>query len=280
MSLHQIKADLCSIWGSDRASAQAAWASSFEKEFAEAKTDADVRRVVTGVVKLHHDTPKERVWMEFFMTAPIFIERQYDKYRMTVQFQDFEVTYYLAPFARDGITQNELSGRYRTIPDRPYGMPKDVADILGAAAEYAIEGMGAVPTQDQGELEVQAWQARLEEQHQWYQARLTMLRDAQAAGRISNAEYKRAREVLRGVLGTAFLTDMRVVLNMNAFEHIVCQRLAQESQLEARVMAYHMIKAVQASGNVPVLIEEMIQANGWEPLMNDVKYHLSGECPT
>lgn len=263
MSLRQVHVELCDIWGGDRASAQAAWASSYSKEVAEAKSDTDVARVVTGMVKLHHDTPKERTWLELFFTFPIFVERQFDKYRMTVQFQQFVVEYYLGKMGRDAITQNELSGRYRTIPDRPYGLPADVELIL-----RKTDRDGLLPFE---------YEQLLEKQHRWYGTALESMRDAEKAGRITNAEYRRAREVIRGVLGTSFLTDMRIVLNMNAFEHIVNQRLAPEAQLESRVAALGMIKVVEASGKLPWLITQMIEANGWRTMMTDVEQTLQGE---
>lgn len=262
MSLNQIKVELCSSWGSDRNAAEAAWASSMEKAKLAAKTDADIARVVTGLVHLHHDTPKERLWMEFFITCPIFVERQFDKYRMTVQYQDIQVEFLQAPFGRDGITQNELSGRYRTIPDRPYGLPKDV-DLIVKKAEDEIYSF--------------EYSDILDKQHRWYQDRLFSLKEAEKSGKITNAEYKRAREVLRGCLGTAYLTDMRIVMNMNAFEHIVNQRLAKDAQMESRVVAYGMVKQAIKSGQFSTMLTEMIKANNWESLMDEVESALKND---
>lgn len=279
MSLKQIEVQLCSHWGTDRNAAEAAWASSMNKEKAEARTPADVARVVTGLVHMGHDTPKERVWMEWFITCPIYVERQFDKYRLTVQYQDFQVDYLMAPFGRDGITQNELSGRYRTIPDRPYGLPDDVASILGRVAfaedrKHNTEWWFS-DVEDATYVETTRFNDRVRHQHSRYQAKLVQLRDAEKTGVITNAEYKRAREVLRGELGTAYLTDMRVVMNLNAFEHIVNQRLARDTQLESRVVAYHMVCALQAAAVAPTLIEAMVTANGWGPLLLEVASHLA-----
>lgn len=262
MSLKQIKVELCSIWGGDRASAEAAWASSYDKEIAEAKTAEDVARIASGMVVQHHDTPKERTWLELFFTFPIFVERQYDKYRMTVQTQQFVLEYYLGKMGRDAITQNELSGRYRTIPDRPYKLPKDVYDLMSKVGLHTF---------------AYDFNSMLRKQHEWYADVLKRLRANQETGWITNAEYKRAREVLRGVLGTAFLTDMRVVMNMNAFEHIVNQRLDPAAQLESRVAALGMVNVVKASGKLPTLINTMIQVNGWEPMMKEAQEALDND---
>lgn len=251
----QIKVELCSVWGGDRDAALGAWASTYDKTKAEGKTDDDVRRLVTDLVHLHHDTPKERVWLDFFITCPIFVERQFDKYRMTLQYQDFVVEYLEAPMGRDHITQNELSGRYRTIPDRPYSLPADVDTILRRADRDCLLSF------EYGQL--------LEKQHRWYQEALRTLRQAEIEKKITNTEYKRSREVLRGVLGTSFLTDMRVVMNMNAFEHIINQRLARAAQMESRVVACRMIKTLESGNAIPVMLDEMVKANGWQPLVDE-----------
>lgn len=280
----QIKAEVCSAWGGDKDAANAAWASSMDKAKLEAKTPGDVMRVVTGVVHNHHDTPKERLWVEFFITCPIFVERQFDKYRMTVQYQGFTVEWYEAPMGRDNITQNELSGRYRTIPDRPFTLPADVARIHSKAAKALSDSNTLVESGEGNKCYVghlgtehaqkiaEAFKARLEAQHEWYQFQLTWLKQAEQAGHITNKEYKRVREVFRGILGTAFLTDMRVVMNMNAFEHIVNQRLAKDAQDESRVLAYWMVKNAQAAKvGGETMIAEMIVANGWQPLLDEVE---------
>lgn len=271
----QIKAEVCSSWGGDRDAANAAWASSMDPVKLAEKTPADVMRVVTGVVHNHHDTPKERLWVEFFITCPIFVERQFDKYRMTVQYQGFTIEWLEAPFGRDGITQNELSGRYRTIPDRPFTLPADVARI-GAKVVVGMHDPSdyklSKTEKEYAQSIAEAYNEMLEEQHKLYQQALDQLKDAQKAGVITNAEYKRAREVYRGFLGTAYLTDMRMIMNMNAFEHIINQRLAKDTQMESRVTAYHMVKSAQAAKvGGETLIAEMIKANGWQPLLDEVE---------
>lgn len=260
LSDDQIKVELCSSWGSDRTAAEAAWASSASKEKLESRTEDDVRRVVSSLVHLHHQTPKERQWMEFFITLPIFCERQFDKYRMTVQYQDIRVDFLLAPFGRDGITQNELSGRYRTIPDRPLELPDDVSSILAAAVTHWS------PTREiytPGEMK-EDFESILKAQHTQYQEYLTALKAAVDGQAISKGDYKRAREVLRGILGTAFLTDMRIVMNMNAFEHIVTQRLARDSQRESRIVAAKMVTEMRKHEVCPHMLEEMAVANDWD----------------
>lgn len=270
MGLEQIKVELISSWqgdrGGDGAIAHAAWASTFDVEKLSTKTDDDIRRVVTNVVNLHHDTPKERVWLEFFITCPIFVERQFDKYRMTLQYQDFQIEFLEAPMGRDHVTQNELSGRYRTIPDRPYGLPEDVSNIMKKAREFDTRGYYS-----------EEWNYFLEMQHKVYQHELNILKESEKQGKISNNEYKRAREVLRGFLGTSYLTDMRIVMNLNAFEHIINQRLASDAQMESRVVAYYMLNEVLGAEVAPFAVSNMFATNNWNKLTADLSRMLYPE---
>lgn len=259
----QLKVELLSHWGGDKETAHAAWASSTDLTKLVNKTDEDIRRIAAGVVANHHDTPKERTWMEFFITLPINCERQFDKYRMTVQYQDFQVEFLQRPMGGNNITQNELSGRYRTIPARPYELPNDICNIVARA------GRGSVENSKQG------WLEALQAQHELYQESLDDAKKAEKEGKITNAEYKRVREVLRGLLGTAFLTDMRITMNLNAFEHIINQRLASDAQLESRIIAYLMLKEAGDKKVAPQVIEKMVQVNGWGALIDSLYNYLS-----
>jgi thymidylate synthase ThyX len=261
----QLYVELHSWWGEDRNVAESAWVSSMDRSKAEAKSEQDVRRVVTDITAKHHDTPKERLWMDFFITCPIFIERQFDKYRMTLQYQDFHIEYYETAFGRLGITQNELSGRYRTIPDRPYQMPTDVSRIMARAWNGNLNEASYDSFHFQDE-----WNEQLQAQHNWYQMQLNELRKAERDGFISNVEYKRAREVLRGVLGTGYLTDMRIIMNGNALEHIVNQRLPRDAQMESRVIAGRLLREVVRKNVAPTFVSKLIEVNGWGPLLVEV----------
>lgn len=259
----QIKVQLLNSWqgprGGDGTVAHAAWASTFDAEKLSSKSDEDIRRVVTNVVDHHHDTPKERLWLEFFITCPIFIERQYDKYRMTVQHQDFQVEFLQRPMGGDHITQNELSGRYRTIPERTYTTPADVGAILKKVAAAGYTGVSANLVDE-----------KLQEEWNFYKDVLNKMRDAEKHGHISNAEYKRAREVIRGVLGTSFLTDMRITMNLNAFEHIVNQRIDPSAQPEGNIVAHGMVSEALNKGVAPIAIEKLIAANNWQTQLDRV----------
>lgn len=271
-SLRDIKVELISSWqgnqGGDHSIAHAAWASSYSIDSISAKTNDDVRRITSNVVSLHHDTPKERVWMEFFITCPIWVERQFDKYRMTVQHQNFLVEFDTRPMGGDHITQNELSGRYRTIPDRFLGMPNDVDVICEKAIGGDKYGEWINWSRDYNEL--------LSAQYEEYSSRLSMLKAAEKGGKITNAEYKRAREVLRGLLGTAFMTDMRICMNLNAFEHIINQRIPNSAQTESRVVAYLMMMEAINCKVAENTINKMVEVNCWNEHSSDILNLING----
>jgi thymidylate synthase ThyX len=267
MSFDQLKVELCDIWGSDKNVAHSAWASTYDAEKLAAKTDAEIRRVVSDVVTHDHGTPKERMWMEWFITCPIFIERQFDKYRMSVQFQDLIVDFYMAPMGREMITQNELSGRYRTFPDRPYVLPLDVADIVARSVNDSLgldEGLSGFSVRDD-------FEELMKQQREFYENTLQALRHARDKSKsITGAEFKRAREVIRGVLGTSYLTDMRILCNLSSFEWIITQRIAPESQLESRVVAAKMLLLALAQPSMQTSIQKMVEVNGWQEQLDEL----------
>lgn len=279
MGLDQLNAELLSSWqgpaGGDGTVAHAAWASSNDLEKLATKSDEDIRRVVTNVVDLNHETPKERLWMEFYVTCPIFSERHFDKYRMTVQYQDFEVTFYERPMGGDGMTQNELSARYRTIPERPCSMPRDVACIIADARRWGDGGGRAQPGD---KLVSDQWMSQLEAQYNYYNTELKMLKYAEKQGDITNADYKRAREFIRGALGTAYLTNFRICMNLGAFKHIIDQRLEPVAQVEDRVIAFKMLKEVVRYNVAPVAISELLRTTKWALWMDEVSQILVGEA--
>jgi thymidylate synthase ThyX len=250
-----LKVELCSYWGGDRDIANAAWASTKDVEKAMSRPDEDVTRVVSQLIAQDHGTPKERVFVEFYMEMPIFCERQFDKYRCSLQIQDMQVEFLKgSQDMRVDITQNELSGRYRTFPERAYPIPEDVEAIINAT-DCGVEPLNAM----------------LKAEYEIYEDYVQKLKKAEADGKINNAEYKRAREVVRGVLGTSYITSMRLVVNLHSFEHIINQRLDPHAQLESRILAYKMLRAVEDAGVAPVAISNMKVENGWNAWCEEIR---------
>jgi thymidylate synthase ThyX len=171
----------------------------------------------------------------------------------------------------DSITQNELSGRYRTIPERFMGMPRDVSGIIDRAySEGDILSMGSSSFE-------QEWDNKLREQYDYYKRKLTILKEAEVNKKISNAEYKRAREFIRGILGTGYLTDARICMNLNAFEHILNQRLPDDAQRESQIVAYGMLKEAQKHNVAPITITQMVETNSWTPAVTNIERYLNDQ---
>lgn len=243
--------------------AHAAWASTYDHEKHNLRGPGAVTRVVRQIVEQAHDTPKEGTWLKYFIRCPIYVERQLDKYRMTVQAQGFRVEWMERPFGGNGITQNELSGRYRTMPERFLPLPHDVRRIMEEVDHYR-----------RGEAEA-AYNEVMNAAYARYEAILAdMPQEWRTPAHPRNADYKRVREVLRGLLGTAYLTDMRITLNLNAFEHLMNQRLDPATQMETRAVAYLMLREAQEAKAAPVAIEQMVLTNGWVEHFPEIQKYL------
>ena len=120
----------------------------------------------------------------------------------------------------------------------------------------------------------------MKQQYSAYQDELTYLKEALTAGDITQEEYKRAREFLRGMLGTAYITNMQWVMNLNAFEHIMNQRLDRHAQPETRLVARKMLQEVLLAEVAPKTIMKMIEVNGWkyEDLLCPMCGNMEGGC--
>ena len=238
MGLDQIKVELQEWMGSDRAIAEAAWTSSYSLKTKDKKSDEDVERIVTMMAQSGHGTPFEAVVMRFWLRIPIFTDRQHMTHRVA--------------------THNGLSGRYRTMPSDWYVPPSDVRHIINKAG---IQGLSPLTAYD--EAMTTAYRA--------YNTTLEALREAEIAGLIDNKEYKRAREVFRGMLPVGGMTERISVFNLRSFANYIRHRLSPHAQREIRYAAFHMLKAVKEANIAPVAIREL-EKNKWviEPDMPDV----------
>ncbi len=256
--MSEIKVKLLSHWGpGDQRTCESAWTSTYDRDKFETKTEEQIDKVIDIVVGHGHGTPLESTWMEFYLEIPIYIERQIDKYRTTQQYQDIQIEYQFAPMNRDGITQNELSARYRTLPNRFIEMPDDVEEILETKKEPRLNN-------SIDRVEPAVWYHNLmESQYNTYINKINELKDWVKEGSITQADYKRAREFLRGILGTAFITHMKLVLNLRAFENILRERLAPDAQPEIQQVAKLMLLEVIKNRVAPKVIDKMCHTNSW-----------------
>lgn len=232
----KIEVELQEHMGSDASIANAAWTSTYDHARREEKYDDPVKveDIVRRCVRDGHSVPLESVVLRFWMRVPVFVDRQQMTHRMA--------------------SHNGLSGRYRTLPSDFLAMPFDVLQIMQRAEDVVYCATFEQPEKQYMEL--------LEAQHQQYTNWLDGLRKARAAEVISIDEYKRAREVLRGVLGTAFMTERTTIMNLVSFANYQRLRNSCHAQPEIRRVAKLMLHAVIANGVAPAAIDELMKA-GW-----------------
>lgn len=227
MEKSKILVELQESMGSDRKIAESAWTSSYNKYTRLQKTDTDVANIVERLIKEGHGTPIESVVFRFWIRMPIFADRQHMTHRLA--------------------SHNGLSGRYRTMPDDFYKMTKDVKGIMERAE-------GQTFSDDYDVLCSQATG--------WYKNRIKGLKDAEITGVITNAEFKRAREILRGVLPMCGMVERTTIMNLRSFANYQYQRNSEHAQPEIREVAQLMLQEVIDAQTCPIAIKHLIE-NGW-----------------
>lgn len=217
--------------GSDASIANAAWTSTYDKDRREEKYDdaEKVASIVPRLIKDNHGTPIESVILRFWIRMPIFTDRQHMTHRIA--------------------SHNGLSGRYRTMPDDWFGLPADVNDIINKATV----GGGI--------------QSRYEESCRFanenYKYSIEALKRSEKDGWITNAEFKRCREVLRGQLPQAGMIERTTIMNLRSFANYIRQRLSDHAQPEIREVARQMLEQVEAANICPVAIQALKEI-GWK----------------
>ena len=253
----QIEVKLLDVWGTDETIANSAWVSTAKQD--KDRTEEDVSRVVSQMIPsndtVDHGTPLESVWLRYWIRCPIYVERQFDKYRMTQQYQNYTVEYDYGPIGRDNITQNELSLRYRTMPNSYIPIPNDVQDITNK--------VGCHVTEDNIPRLQYLYNTGMEAVKEMYDEIVQKLFAAKEYKLITYDELKRAREFYRGLLGTGFYTDMQIVLNANALKNILTQRLSKHAQPEARIVAELMLKEAMSENKINRMLEKAYTKYNW-----------------
>lgn len=225
--MSQIEVELQEWMGSDRAIAEVAWTSSYSRQKKEKKTDEQANALVERLIRDGHSTPVECVVMRFWIRAPIFTDRQHMTHRMA--------------------SHNGLSGRYRTMPDDFLLIPADVAGVLhGLELTNIIDEYVGLCTAA----------------NQHYGAWLDQLDEAQKLGTISNSQYKRAREILRGVLPVSGMTERVSTFNLRSFANYQKLRNSDHAQPEIREVAQKMLNCVEQAGIAPVALKTLKEI-GW-----------------
>lgn len=229
--MSQIQVELQDVFGDDRRIAESAWTSSYTNGKKEFKTDEDVERVVRmlGGSKPAHGVPFESVVLYFWFRLPITTDRQYVTHRIQ--------------------SMNGMSGRYRTMPQDYYAIPEDAASIMKRLDNF---------------YEVNNEYHRLcAAANEWYRTQVGVHRSLEENGRITNAEFKRVREILRGVLPQCNMTERTATINLRSFSNFMKQRNDGHAAPEMQLLSQKMLEEVERSGKIPIALD-VLKKNGWQ----------------
>lgn len=230
----RILVELQETMGSDESIANAAWVSTFDKAKREDKYDdpEKVKALVPRLIRDGHSTPIESVILRFWIRMPIFTDRQHMTHRIA--------------------SHNGLSGRYRTLPEDFFSIPDDCVEILNKASEN--HNWGVNMREDFDTLCKRA--------NSWYRNAVDLLRQHEKSGRITNTEYKRVREILRGVLPTAGMVERTTIFNLRSFANYQRLRNSDHAQPEIREVARLMLEEVKKQNVAPIAVATL-EETGW-----------------
>lgn len=224
----QILVELQETMGSDLSIANAAWTSTYDKSKREEKyLDTDkIEYLVKRLILDKHGTPVESVVFRFWIRMPIFVDRQHMTHRVA--------------------SHNGLSGRYRTMPEDFYEIPNDVNEILNKCGSQYI-------AKDYSDICLNA--------NSSYRNAINELKKCEKNGIITNEEFKRAREILRGQLPVAGMTERTTIMNLRSFANYQKQRNSTYAQPEIKMVAQLMLEEVEKSNVCPVAIKTLKEIN-------------------
>lgn len=227
--MSEIKVELQAFHGTDRDIGEAAWTSSLTKVGKSKRSDEDVARVVKMLADEGHAVPFEHNYIRFWMKLPIAIDRQVVKHRI-------------------GTSHSGMSGRYRTMLPEFLSMSEDVKLILEKA--HLRSG-------------INDYRYYCQQAHDEYEDICVNLKDSKLAEDITNDEYKRAREFLRGMLPQHSMTETVMSFNLRSLVHFVKLRDKPNAQPEIQYIAKEMIRLLKEAGFCPVAMSH-IEQNGWK----------------
>lgn len=229
-NMSQILVELQETMGSDESIANAAWTSTYDKTKREDKYDdkEKVAKLVRQLILDGHGTPIESVILRFWIRMPLFSDRQHMTHRLG--------------------SHNGLSGRYRTMPEDFFSLPDDVNDIINKATVGG--GLQA------------SYNESCKQANEGYKKIVASMKEAEKSGFISNAEFKRVRETVRGMLPTAGMVERTSIFNLRSFANYQRQRNSDHAQPEIRQVAKLMLEQVEAAGIAPAAIATLKEI-GW-----------------
>lgn len=225
--MSQTKVELLSIYGTEEDVAFSAWTSSFEHQKKSKKTPEDIKKVINFLADNQHSTPFESIIFKFWIKLPIQTDRQFQTHRIQ--------------------SSNGMSGRYRTMPNEWLEVPEDIIKIT----EKFIS-----------EIDYSNYSIICEKANNFYQDYLSSLKSAEKEGKISNNEYKRAREFFRGVLPQNNMTERVSIMNLRSWANFYKLRSSKHAQPEIQYIANEMLRLIKESGKCSETIKAL-EKNGW-----------------
>ena len=242
--MDQIKVELQEVMGSDRSVANAAWTSSLDYNKKQNRSDEEVARVINMLADNKHASPFETIVFRFWIKMPIATDRQFMTHRIQ--------------------SSNGMSGRYRTMPAEYLDIPDDVMDICNmiptSLSHQLLNGAGTIYGMDDF---VERYYQACEVANNSYTQMNIIAKDAEKLGHITNSQYKRFREFMRGMLPQHNMTERVSVMNLRAFANFQKLRNSEHAQPEIRQVAKLMLKCVMKSNVAPLTVNALIN-NKWE----------------
>lgn len=225
--MKEIKVELQEWMGSDRSIAESAWTSSIDYQKKKSKSDGDVARILNMLADSKHSVPFESVVLRFWLKLPIQTDRQLMTHRIG--------------------SHSGLSGRYRTMPDNWLSIPDDVLSIINKSGLISIE-------YDYHEL--------CQKANDWYRGCLIKLKELENQTIISNKEYKRVREFIRGVIPLNNITERVTIMNLRSFCNFYKLRSKTDAQPEIQYVAKLMMEQLKEKNMCPIAISAL-ERNNW-----------------
>lgn len=235
---NQIKCELQSWMGNDRQISEAAWTSSYSIEQKELRTEKDVERVVNMLADSKHSVPFESVVFRFWFRLPIAADRQLMTHRIA--------------------SHSGMSGRYRTMPSEFLEMPDDILLISKKAITEDEKHLGGMLSHNYLDL----YNKLCESANHWYNQKIEGYKEAKKKGYISDKEYKRVREFIRGVLPQHNLTERTTIMNLRSFANFYKLRSKEDAQPEIRYISQLMLQQIKDKNICPVAISAL-ERNNW-----------------
>lgn len=244
--MEQLQTELQEFMGGDAAIANAAWTSSLDYQKKKTKSEEDIKRVVNMLADLKHSTPFESVVMRFWIRMPIAIDRQFMTHRLQ--------------------SPSGMSGRYRTMPSEYLDMPEDVKSICDKITEHTNNSVGyTLENRDiiYGIYDLQeVYYRTCEEANCMYKNSILIAKDLEKQNLLTNKEFKRFREFMRGMLPQHNMTERVTTMNLRSFANFQKLRNSEHAQEEIKYIAELMLKEVKNKNVAPIAIE-CLERNGW-----------------